>query len=49
MFQFDAANKTLILVCEMKVARSSHSVVCHRGLIYIAGGISDNDEILKKC
>jgi len=25
------------------IARSSHSIVCHKGLIYISGGMTNND------
>ncbi len=33
----------------MKHARSSHSIVCHKKIIYIVGGISDKDDIVKHC
>ena len=41
--------KTLNPIAEMVVPRSSHSIVCHKGLIYIAGGMTDGDETVKKC
>lgn len=49
IYQYDPSGKTLLKVAELIVARSSHSVVCHKELIYIAGGMTENDEALKKC
>ena len=31
------------------MARSSHSVLNHKEKIYITGGMTDNEEVLKKC
>lgn len=36
-------------VAELLVPRSSHSIVYHNGLIFITGGMTNNDETLKKC
>jgi hypothetical protein len=38
-----------VKVAELLVARSSHSIVYHNGLIFISGGMTNNDETLKKC
>lgn len=49
IYQFDPLSKTLIQVAELLIARSSHSIVCHKKLIYIVGGMTENDENVKKC
>jgi N-acetylneuraminic acid mutarotase len=49
IYQYNKSGKTLLKVAELLVARSSHSVLCHQGLIYISGGMTNNDETLKKC
>jgi len=33
----------LKVVADLKNSRSSHSIVCFRGLIYIIGGMGDDD------
>jgi hypothetical protein len=48
IYQFDPLNKTLIQAGELIIPRSSHSIVCHRKIIYIIGGMTENDENLKK-
>lgn len=49
IYQYNRSEKTLVKVAELLVARSSHSVLCHQGVIYISGGMTNNDETLKKC
>lgn len=49
IYKYDAEKKSLVGVSELLVARSSHSVLCHKGLIYVAGGMTDSEEVLKKC
>lgn len=49
IYQYDPAKHTLKSVAELAVPRSSHSVLCHRGIVYIVGGMTDNDETVRKC
>lgn len=49
IYQFDPLHSTLNPVGALNVARSSHSMVCLKKIIYIAGGVAENDEIPKKC
>jgi hypothetical protein len=49
IYQFDPSSKTLTQTSQLIVPRSSHSVLCHKEMIYITGGMTDNEEVLKKC
>jgi hypothetical protein len=49
IYRYDRPGKTLVKVTELSIARSSHSIVYHNGLIFITGGMTNNDETLKKC
>ena len=43
IYEFSPGTRNLKPVSDLKFPRSSHSVVCFRGLIYICGGMGDND------
>lgn len=43
IYEFSPATRALKLVGNLKSSRSSHSIVCFRGLIYICGGMGDGD------
>lgn len=47
IYEYAPGTRTLKAVSEMKHSRSSHSLVCNRGLIYIVGGMGDQD-VLKE-
>ena len=49
IYKCDYAAATLRKVAELIIPRSSHSILCHEGTIYISGGMTNNDETLKKC
>lgn len=49
IYQYDPMGKKLIQVSQLIIPRSSHSVLCHKDMIYITGGMTDNEEVLKKC
>lgn len=49
IYQFDPLNNTLKQAGKLNVGRSSHSMVCLKKIIYIVGGMDDNDTIPKKC
>lgn len=49
IFQYDPMANSLKQVSSLNVGRSSHSIVCLKKMIYIAGGMSNNDIIPKKC
>ncbi len=48
IYQYDPMNKSLKIVADMQAGRSSHSIVSHKKGIFIAGGMTENDEVLKK-
>ena len=48
VYQYDPNNKSLKAVADMQAGRSSHSIVSHKKGIFIAGGMTENDEVLKK-
>lgn len=43
IYQYDPMNQTLNQVSQLIIPRSSHSVVSHKGLVYITGGMTDNE------
>ena len=49
IYQYDPLHATLSQVGNLQVGRSSQSMVCYKKIIYIVGGVADNDEIPKKC
>ena len=49
IYKFDQQNQTLLPAAELIIARSSHSILYHKDLIYITGGMTDSEEVLKKC
>lgn len=49
IYQYDPLHFTLKEVGQLAVARSSHSMVCYQNIIYVVGGVAENDEIPKKC
>ena len=42
IYQYNASNRKLLPVTELLIARSSHSVLCHKEMIYITGGMTDS-------
>jgi hypothetical protein len=43
IYEFSPGTMTLKHVAELKNPRSSHSLACFHSLIYICGGMGDND------
>jgi hypothetical protein len=43
IFEYSPGTKNLKPVADLKHPRSSHSIACFRGLIYIVGGLGDDD------
>ena len=48
IYQYNPQNEALVEVANLLIPRSSHSVLCHQGLVYITGGMTDNEQTLKK-
>lgn len=48
IYEYSPGSKTLKSVSKMNHSRSSHSICCHKNLIYIIGGMGDTD-VLKQC
>lgn len=48
IYEYSPGNRNLKAVSKLTHSRSSHSICCHRGLIYIIGGMGDTD-VLKQC
>lgn len=42
IYEYYPEERTLKPVADLKFSRSSHSITCYRGMIYIAGGMGDN-------
>lgn len=42
IYQYDPVSKALVQASQLIIPRSSHSIICHRELIYITGGMADN-------
>jgi N-acetylneuraminic acid mutarotase len=43
IYHYNPKGDTLIKAAELLIARSSHSVLCHQGVVYISGGMTNND------
>ena len=46
---YEPLHKSLKKVSELNIGRSSHSIVCVKKMIYIVGGMIENEKIPKKC
>jgi len=49
IYKFNPQTQSLVEAASLLIPRSSHSVLCHNGLIYISGGMTNNEETLKAC
>jgi hypothetical protein len=49
IYQYNSSTRKLVPVAELNIARSSHSILCHQEIIYVTGGMTDSEEVLKKC
>lgn len=47
IYKYDPLKKILVETAHMSMGRSSHSIVCHKKILYITGGVSDSDTALK--
>ena len=49
IYQYSHEKRSLLEVAQLIIPRSSHSVINHKEKVYIVGGMTDNEEVLKKC
>lgn len=49
IYLYEPLHKILKKVGELNMARSSHSIVCLQKMIYVVGGMVENEKIPKKC
>jgi N-acetylneuraminic acid mutarotase len=49
IYQFNPMANSLKQVSAMNVGRSSQSMVCLKNMIYITGGMSNEEQVLNKC
>lgn len=48
IYEYSPGGRMLKSVSKMSYSRSSHTLVVCKGLIYVIGGMGDND-VLKEC